>query len=71
MHLGYWYSLVLETGGVCQRTPQVRPCRLCASIIDMDVVYAGIAGANTSTCWRNLCQTPPIPKTSDMVHAKG
>jgi hypothetical protein len=25
MYLGYWYSPVLETGGVCQRTPQVRP----------------------------------------------
>jgi hypothetical protein len=25
MHLGYWYSAVLETGGICQRTPQVRP----------------------------------------------
>jgi hypothetical protein len=32
MLIGYWYPPALETGGICQRTPQVHPCRLCASI---------------------------------------
>ncbi len=26
MLIGYWYPPALETGGICQRTPQVHPC---------------------------------------------
>jgi hypothetical protein len=52
----------LETGGVCQRTPQVRPCRLCASI------HAGETFAKHPRLPRPLTWCIPKAKTFETIN---